>query len=257
VGGAALLAAAGGAWLLSLPSAPAGTAPPPIDAQEGEAILAALKPPKRQRPLVAIIGINDATETTDYLMPYGVLRRADVADVVLVATGSGPVKLFPVLTVEPESTVAQFDARHPAGADYVIVPAMSRDDDPAVLEWIKAQSARGARIIGVCAGAKVVAAAGLLDGRRATTHWYYLKELRKKHPAIHYVADRRIVVDRGVATTTGITASRPRPTSSPCSSSTPAAERYFRPSNRSHNPARFCTAKIGSSPKRRTTVFGP
>ena len=53
------------------------------------------------------------------------------------------------------------------------------------------------------------AKAGLLDGKRATTHWYSLKELRDKHPTIHYVADRRLVVDRGVATTTGITASMP------------------------------------------------
>jgi putative intracellular protease/amidase len=119
------------------------------------------------------------------------------------------VTLFPVLTVEPQATVADFDAQHPDGADYVIVPAMSRDDDPAALQWIRSQAAKGAIVVGVCAGAKVVASTGLLDGRRATTHWYYLKELRGKHPAIDYVADRRLVVDRGVATTTGITASMP------------------------------------------------
>jgi transcriptional regulator GlxA family with amidase domain len=49
----------------------------------------------------------------------------------------------------------------------------------------------------------------LLDGKRATTHWYYLKELRGEHPTIRYVADRRLVVDGAVATTTGITASMP------------------------------------------------
>jgi putative intracellular protease/amidase len=114
-----------------------------------------------------------------------------------------------VLTVEPQATVADFDAQHPDGADYVIVPAMSRDDDPVVVPWITSQAAKGAVIVGVCAGAKVVANTGLLDGRRATTHWYYLKELRDKHPEIDYVADRRLVVDRGVATTTGITASMP------------------------------------------------
>jgi transcriptional regulator GlxA family with amidase domain len=86
---------------------------------------------------------------------------------------------------------------------------MHRDDDPAALAWIKAQAGKGATIIGVCAGAKVVAAAGLLNGKRATTHWYYLKEMRAKHPAIEYVADRRIVADRGVVTTTGITAAMP------------------------------------------------
>ena len=108
------------------------------------------------------------------------------------------MKLYPALTVEPQATVAAFDAQHPEGADYVIVPAMSRDDDPAVLPWLKSQAAKGAMIIGVCAGAKIVAEAGLLDGKRATTHWYFVKELRDKHPAIHYVADRRLVVDRGV-----------------------------------------------------------
>ena len=185
------------------------TAAPPIAQEEADAILAALKPPKRQRPLIAIVGINDATEVTDYLMPYGILRRADVADVVALATGPGPVKLYPALTVEPQATVAEFDAQHPEGADYVIVPAMSRDDDPAVLEWLRSQAAKGATIIGVCAGAKVVGEAGLLDGKRATTHWYFVKELRTKHPAIQYVADRRLVVDQGVATTTGITASMP------------------------------------------------
>ncbi|TIT25856.1 MAG: transcriptional regulator, partial [Mesorhizobium sp.] len=135
--------------------------------------VAALRPRKRQRPLVAIIGINDATETTDYLMPYGILRRADVADVMMLATQPGPVTLFPVLKVEPDATVAEFDARHPQGADYVIVPAMSRDDDPAVLEWLKRQSAKGAIVIGICAGAKVVGASGLLgltgwDARHAS-----------------------------------------------------------------------------------------
>ncbi len=66
---------------------------------------------------------------------------------------------------------------------------------------LRSQAAKGATIIGVCAGAKVVGEAGLLDGKRATTHWYFVEELRKKHPAIRYVADRRLVVDHNVATT--------------------------------------------------------
>jgi transcriptional regulator GlxA family with amidase domain len=209
LGGVLLFAVAGSGWLLSLPPAPSALIAPPIAEQEVAATIAALKPPKRNRPLIAIIGINDATETTDYLTPYGILRRADVADVVALATAPGPVKLFPALKVEPQATVAAFDAQHPDGADYVIVPAMSRDDDPAALEWIRSQARKGAKVIGVCAGAKVVGKAGLLDGKRATTHWYYLKELLRNNPTLRYVANRRLVVDGGVATTTGITASMP------------------------------------------------
>ena len=207
LGATALCATIATAWFLSLPAAPASADAPPIARDEADALIAALKPPKRQRPLIAIVGINEQSETTDYLMPAGILRRADVADVVTLATEPGPVTLFPVLKVEPDATVGAFDVQHPEGADYVIVPAMSRDDDPVVLQWIKSQAAKGAIVVGVCAGAKVVANTGLLDGRRATTHWYYLKEMRGKHPAMHYVRDRRIVVDRGVATTTGISAS--------------------------------------------------
>lgn len=85
----ALLAAIGGTWILSLSPMPPTSAAPQISKEEVEATIAALKPPKRQRPLIAIIGINDATEITDYLMPYGILRRADIADVVALATGPG------------------------------------------------------------------------------------------------------------------------------------------------------------------------
>lgn len=197
-----------GGWIVSLPM-PVASLPPPIAAEENQATLAALKPPKRERPLVAIIGINDGIETTDYLMPTGIMRRANVADVVMLATGPGPVQLYPALKVQPDTTVSEFDAAHPEGADYVVVPAMRRDDDPAALEWIRGQASKGAIIIGVCAGAKVVGAAGLLDGRRATTHWYYLREMLKRSPTITYVADRRLVSDDGVTTTTGITASMP------------------------------------------------
>lgn len=199
----------GGAWMLSLPTGRPWIPPSPIADTETQALLAALAPPKHRRPLIASVGINDATEATDYLMPFGILRRADVADVMLLATDPGPVSLFPALTVHPHATIAEFDSRHPEGADYVIVPAMSRDDDPAAIAWITSQARKGAFIIGVCAGAKVVAETGLLDGKRATTHWYYLKELLNKHPEVRYVADRRILVDGTVATTTGISASMP------------------------------------------------
>lgn len=207
--GLVALALAGfGGWLLTLPN-PVSTAAPDVPPSETEAMLASLKPPKRERPLVAIIGINDATETTDYMMPAGILRRADVADVVMLATDAGPVKLYPALTVEPDATIAEFDAAHPEGADYVIVPAMSRDDDPAALEWIRSQADKGANIVAVCAGAKVLAAAGLLEGKRATSHWYYLERVLELSPTAIYVPDRRIVTDGKVTTTTGISASMP------------------------------------------------
>jgi putative intracellular protease/amidase len=186
----------GVARILSLPAAAQDGAAPPIPREEINATLSALKPPKRERPLVAIIGINEATETTDYLMPYGILRRADVADVVTLSTGPGPVTLFPALRVEPDATITDFDTQYPEGADYVIAPAMSRDNDPVAFEWIRSQADKGATIIGVCVGARVVAETGLLDNKRATTHWYSLKGMLDRHPSIQYVPDRRLVLTK-------------------------------------------------------------
>jgi putative intracellular protease/amidase len=206
----ALLGLAGFAgWLFTLPASHSASEAPLVSQEEEAALRAALQFEGDGRPVVAVVGINDATETTDYLLPAGILRRADIADVRLLATEAGPVQLYPALRVAPDSTIAAFDAEFPDGADYVIVPAMSRDDDPVVIAWLQDQARKGATIMGVCAGAKVVGAAGLLDGRRATTHWWYLDELLKRGPSIIYVADRRFVADGKVVTTTGITASLP------------------------------------------------
>lgn len=200
---------AGGIWLARLPesAAPASVA---IPLAESAADLARLRPPKRPlRPVIAVIGLNAGTETTDYLMPTGILRRADIAEVKLVAVEKNPVKLYPALSVQPDVDIAGFDAEYPSGADYVIVPAMRRDDDPAIAAWLRAQQRKGAILISVCAGAKVLAAAGLLEGRRATTHWFYRNKLLRIDPSIALVPDRRWVVESGLATTTGISASMP------------------------------------------------
>lgn len=68
-GAVGLAGALFGAWLLSLPPATPAAEAPPLATDEPDDILSGLKAPKRERPLVAVIGINDATETTDYLMP--------------------------------------------------------------------------------------------------------------------------------------------------------------------------------------------
>jgi len=187
--------------------------PPPADAamfeRAQQAFVEALKPTRAGRPVVAVLALNQGTEMTDLLLPHAVLRRADVADVRIVAPHSGRVSLYPALEIDGAQDFASFDRLHPAGADYVIVPAMITDDNPAVATWLKQQAMRGARVIGVCSGARVVGQAGLLDGRRFAGHWYDRGTLLGRHPGATYVPHRRYVMDRGVATTTGITASVP------------------------------------------------
>jgi transcriptional regulator GlxA family with amidase domain len=191
---------------------------PPIEASEHSRTIDALRPRKRERPVISIITLNDATEVTDLLVPYGVLSHANVADVTVVAERAEPARLHPfsalgrgpeLLRVEPQSTTRAFDERYPEGADYVVVPALEPRNNQHVLDWIVAQQRKGAKIFSVCAGSLTLAAAGLLDGRRATTHWAYIDALRKAHPTMQWVADRRYLAADGISTSTGITASIP------------------------------------------------
>lgn len=188
------------------PAAPADAAAAESQAQ---AFVEAIKPHRADRPAIAVVALNEGTEITDFLLTHAVLQRADIANVTAVAPRSGRVSLYPALQVEVAQDLASFDQAHPAGADYVIVPAMSDNNNAAITTWLKQQSERGARIIGICAGGLVVGNADLLDRRRFTTHWYYRKELLESHPDAEYVPHQRYVIDDNIATTTGITASVP------------------------------------------------
>jgi transcriptional regulator GlxA family with amidase domain len=182
---------------------------PAVDETEQARTIEAMRPPKRQRPLIAIVARNEGTEVADFLVAFGILRRVDVADVIVVAKRAEPVRLYPSLGIEPETTMAGFDERHPDGADYVVVPAMDPGNDRLVANWIAGQFRKNAGIVSICNGSRMVATAGLLDGRRATAHWSAVPKLRRKHPSMTWVRDRRYVSDSGVTTSTGISASIP------------------------------------------------
>lgn len=177
--------------------------------RQHQAFVEGLKPRREGRPVIVVLAQNDATETTDLLLPHAVLQRAGVAEVRIVAPRPGRIELFPALQVDGALDFDSFDRAHPAGADYVIVPAVREDDDPLLAGWLRRQADRGARVIGVCRGALVVGRAGLLDGRRFTGHWVDRGRLPERHTGATHEPHQRYVIDRGVATTTGITASVP------------------------------------------------
>lgn len=168
-----------------------------------------MKPPKRARPVVAVLGDNMGSETTDFIIPWSVLTRSGVADVHAVGLHDGPIQMHPALKIMPSITAASFDAAAPDGPDYVIVPALHDPKSPAAIAWIKAKQAQGATIVSVCAGALVLAHADLLEGRAATTHWSSVNDMKRISPNVTWRQDRRYVADRGVVTTTGVSASLP------------------------------------------------
>lgn len=204
----AALALALTVWL-ALAAAPTQASTPeasPASPQSYAEFVQALQP-RRSAPVVAVLAHSEGTETTDFLVPHALLQRAGV-QVVAVAPQAGPVPLMPALAVQVDTDFAAFDQRFPQGPDYVLVPALHRSDDPQVLAWLQQQQARGAIVIGICAGAQVLAQAGLLDGRRFTGHWWDRAALARR-PGARHVPDQRYLIDQGVATTTGVSASVP------------------------------------------------
>jgi len=180
-----------------------------ISEEEHAQTIAGMKPPKRRRPIVAVLADNQGSETTDFIIPWSVLTRSDVADVYAVALDPGPVQLMPALKIAPQMTVGDFNAQFSDGADYVIVPAFHNPKSPKAGAWIKQQSRSGATIVGICAGALPLAHAGLLAHKYATTHWYSVGQMQRASPSTMWRQDRRYVADSGIITSTGVSASLP------------------------------------------------
>ncbi len=126
---------------------------------------------------------------------------------VRVATpDGGPVATSGDFTVLPEHDLALL-----AGADSVIVPGSAEPDrqpptPEPVLAALRDAAARGARIMSICTGAFVLAEAGLLDGRPATTHWAYADAFRRRYPRVDLDADVLFVDDGPVLTSAGVAA---------------------------------------------------
>ncbi|MCS0631749.1 transcriptional regulator FtrA [Telluria mixta] len=117
------------------------------------------------------------------------------------AVEPGPLRAMGGLTVHvPHSLDAL------AHADTIVIPGWrDRYEAPpaALVDALRAAHARGARLCSICSGAYVLAYAGLLDGRRATTHWRYLDDLHARFPAIAIDPDVLYVEDGNIVTSAG------------------------------------------------------
>jgi AraC family transcriptional activator FtrA len=114
---------------------------------------------------------------------------------------------FAVCAIEPGPIRAaggiSIDAPHDLAllerAATIVIPGWRDADEAppeALLALLRAAHARGARLCSICSGVFVLAAAGLLDGRQATTHWRYADQLARRYPAIEVLPDN-LYVDSG------------------------------------------------------------
>ena len=153
--------------------------------------------------------IDQGALTFDLSIPCEVfgLDRSDIAtpwyEFLLVAAGKTPVRTQTGFLLDTPYGLADLER-----ADTIVVPGWSDPAQPPsdpLCGALQAAHARGARVVSLCTGAFVLAHAGLLDGRRATTHWRYADDLRRRYPRVEvdpnplYVSDGPIHTSAGTA----------------------------------------------------------
>lgn len=158
-------------------------------------------------PTVAAV-IDQGALTFDLAIPCEVfgVDRTDIVEpwyeFMLCAAGGSPVRTQTGFTID-----TPFGLRHVRRADTVVVPGWSDPDvrpSPELVRELRAAHERGARVVSLCTGAFVLADAGLLDGRRVTTHWLYAERLARRcaadiDPDVLYVEDRGVFTSAGTA----------------------------------------------------------
>jgi len=122
-------------------------------------------------------------------------------DLHFVSETGGSVKTSSGMKIESEPfSDMPFDTLVVGGATF------PEPSTPAMIEFVKAAPKRHRRIAAVCTGAFVLAEAGLLDGRRATTHWLHARDLQKRFPKVKMEEDRIFINDGPIWTSAGMSA---------------------------------------------------
>ncbi len=144
----------------------------------------------------------DGITQLDFTAPAQVLARVPDARVTTAAASTAPIQTGCGFSIVPTATFSQTDP-----ADLLCVPGgagvADALGDPATIDFVTAQAAGARYVTSVCTGAFVLGAAGLLRGKRATTHWVYTDLLSLV--GAEYVPDR-VVVDGTTITGGGVTA---------------------------------------------------
>jgi len=117
------------------------------------------------------------------------------------ATDAGPLRAMGGLKVSASGGLGLL-----ARAGTIVIPGWKGVDaapSPALIRALRAAHARGARLVSICSGVFVLAAAGLLDGKRATTHWRYADALARRYPRIGVDPDVLYIDEGQVLTSAG------------------------------------------------------
>ena len=164
------------------------------------------------RPSPTVFLIFPGFQSLDLAGPYEVFAMANAVlgrcgyALEVVAATAGPVRAESGLGVVAS---ASFDAVRGRIGTLVVVGGdgvIAAREDPELVGWVRRTASRSERVASICSGTFVLAAAGLLDGRRVTTHWLRARRLADEHPALEVDAEPIYIRSGSVWTSAGVTA---------------------------------------------------
>ncbi len=157
---------------------------------------------------IGIVLFEDVEEL-DAIGPWEVFTSAamlrDDVSVVTLAQSRDLVRCAKGLRIQPDHTIA--DAPE---LDVLLVPGgqgtRREVDNPVLIDWLRRVAPSCSWVTSVCTGALLLCEAGLCQGRRVTTHWGFIEQLRKRYPDTEVIERRRYVRDDRLVTAAGISA---------------------------------------------------
>ncbi|MFD8637349.1 MULTISPECIES: GlxA family transcriptional regulator [unclassified Streptomyces] len=158
-----------------------------------------------------LVVLYDGVQSLDVTGPVEVFAAVarfpgrSAYEIRTVSPGGAPVRTSSGLTLVPDGDLES--ARPGAGTTLLVPGGRYRADfEPRLTDWLRAHGGAAERLVSVCTGGLLLAEAGLLDGRRATTHWYVCEQMARDYPAVVVEPDPIYVRDGPVATSAGVTA---------------------------------------------------
>jgi putative intracellular protease/amidase len=168
-----------------------------------------------EKPVVAIIASNRATEVTDFLPPYQMLAASGSFNVYVVTPERAPATMHsgmmrPAgLSIVPDYSFGEYDLAVARTPDLIVIPYLpgfTPEGDASTLAWIRKHVGPETRLLSVCAGVEILAATGLLDGHRATGNLGGVSRYRKTYPRVQWQEGLRYVEDGRLTTSARLNA---------------------------------------------------